>query len=134
VACELHKSHTPTNLSVETHHIIPRGLAAALAAAKAMPFPGPDTEGRGELWDCRTVQCCPTGHRNTHVWIVRLMHALKSAEVDEAVEQIRSRVTRAHRSGALGQQYAYAEQALARFKEAGGSLAELVAAHQWGQS
>jgi hypothetical protein len=134
LACKLHKTHSPANLTVEVHHILPVAWQLLWQPLQPWPFPGSDTEGRGNLWDNRTVEACPTGHRNTHAWIVRLMHAVKDENISDAVRTIRDRITRAHAEATLGEQYAYAEQALVRFKEVGGSLAELVAAREWGES
>jgi hypothetical protein len=35
------------------------------------------------LWDNRGVWLCPTGHRNVHHWIVRLMHAIADSKTDD---------------------------------------------------
>jgi hypothetical protein len=121
VVCELHKSHSPANLTVELHHVVPVAWQLMWQPAVA-PFPGRDPDGRGMLWDARTVACCPTGHRNVHHWIVALMHAVTGEDPLQAEHVVRGR----------RDQYDWACQALLRFKEAGGSLQALVAAHEWG--
>jgi hypothetical protein len=124
--CELHKTHSPANLTVELHHVIPVAWQLLWQPAVA-PFPGRDPDGRGELWDARTVGCCPTGHRNIHHWIVALMKALPGgSETPEAAKMVLG--------GNTGVQGTWAYRALFRFKEASGSLQELVAAHEWGMA
>ncbi len=121
VKCELHKEHSPANLTVELHHVIPVAFQLTWQPQIA-PYPGMDPAGRGKLWDARTVACCPTGHRNIHAWIVRLMHAVTGEDPLQAEAAVKGH----------GDQYDWACQALLRFKEPGGSLQELVAAHEWG--
>jgi hypothetical protein len=122
VACELHKLHAPRNLTVELHHIVPVAWQLAWQPAVA-PYPGRDRDGRGMLWDARTIACCPTGHRNTHAWIVRMMHALSGSD-----DPLTAKLAVSPR----GTQGAQAYLALCRFTQYGGRLQQLVAAHQWG--
>lgn len=125
-ACELHKAHSPANLTVEVHHVIPVAWQLFWQPQVA-PYPGKDPDGRGELWDARTVSCCPTGHRNVHTWIVALMHALTG----EDPAQARVALKGASRAGV---QLDWAYQALVRFKAVEGSLQALIAAHEYGES
>lgn len=112
--CAVHRSHAPRNLTIEVHHIVPVGWQHIAAWQPAMPpFPGPDTEGRGELWDDRTIVLCPTGHRNVHTLIVALMHGEKPRKSAELP---------------------IAQDALARFQAVGGDLDVLRAAGEWGES
>lgn len=125
VACELHKRHSPANLTVELHHVTPVGWQLTWRPPVA-PYPGNDPNGRGPLWDSRTVAICPTGHRNTHAWIVKLMHALAGGEDPQVA-------FKAAAGSTGGVQARWALEALVRFKQYGGTLAQLVAAHEWGQ-
>lgn len=124
--CELHKTHRPPNLTVEVHHIIPVAWQLFWQPQVA-PYPGKDPDGRGNLWDARTVTCCPTGHRNIHFWIVKLMHAVKpggtAIYAAYAVNGPKANV-----------QYEWACEALQRYEEAGGSLQKLVEAGEWGEA
>lgn len=77
------------------------------------------------LWDARVTECCPTGHRNVHFYIVTMMHHALTDDPQQAISL-------AHIPPSLTS--GWAGQALRRFAEAGGSLTALVAAHEWGQS
>lgn len=112
VPCALTKSHTPKNLTIEWHHIVPVAWQLFWQPAVA-PFPGPDPDGRGMLWDTRGVWLCPTHHRNVHANIVALMHGLKALSATEKVT---------------------AAQAPARFTAVGGVLSALVAAGEFGEA
>jgi len=125
VACELKMRHQPKNLTVELHHVIPVGWQLTWAPQIA-PYPGQDQAGRGMLWDCRTIPVCPTHHRNTHFWIVKLMHALAGGEDPQAAFA-------AAEGPRGGGQAKWGLEALLRFKAVGGSLQQLVAAHEFGQ-
>lgn len=127
IACQLHKSHSPAPLTVEQHHVVPRGWQHTWQPSTP-PFPGKDPEQPGAvLWDARTIPVPPTCHRNVHVWIVRLMHALEGGEDPvQAFAKVKG--------AAGGTQAKWALEALVRFKEAGGSLQTLVAAREWGES
>lgn len=125
MSCLLHKVHLPSNLTVEQHHIIPVAWQLQPFKPDVPMFPGPDPDGRGMLWDNRTVELCPTGHRNVHYWLVKLMHGLSGSEDPlVAYKAVKGR----------GVQFSTAYLALCRYKEAGGSLQALVAAHEWGMS
>lgn len=127
--CAIHKTHTPTNLTVEFHHIIPVAWQLHTTVPPAsQPSPGPDLDGRGMLWDDRGTWLCPTGHRNVHTWIVRLMHAIASLKADDptaAYAQTKPKHAPKELPVAL--------EALTRF-EPFGSLLALTEASQWGQS
>jgi hypothetical protein len=123
LTCQLHKSHgTPKPLTVEVHHIMPVGFQLTWQPS-VPPYPGNDPNGRGMLWDNRTVACCPTGHRDIHYWIVKLMHAVTDEDPLQAESVVKGR----------GVQFDWACQALLRFKEYGGSLQALRVAHEYGQ-
>ena len=135
-ACELHRLHSPRNLTVEWHHIIPVAWQLRTPLAGPGPAPGPDTDGRGMLWDTRGVWLCPTGHRNVHYWIVALMHAAAAANSADplvAYKAVKPRVA--------PKEFPVAYDALTRFMgEAGyglstdqASLLTLTAAGEWGQ-
>lgn len=128
--CVLHKRHAPANLTLEFHHLVPVAWQQLWQPPEPWPNGGNDTEGRGRLFDARGVLCCPTGHRNVHVWIVRLMHTVTSEDPKVAVAAVRAR----YGSKARGLEFDTALLALQRWKEAGGSLLELVAAKEWGQA
>lgn len=95
----------------------------------APPFPGPDTNGRGMLWDTRGVSLCPTGHRNVHYWIVRLMRAAAAADSSDPAVAIK-----AVKPSRPPLEFAVACDALTRYAaESGASLLALTAAGEWGQ-
>ena len=108
--CTLGKFHRPVPLTVELHHLIPVGWQKTWQPATA-PYPGTDPDGRGKLWDARTVALCPTHHRNVHWWIVRLMHGAKPSRSSEC---------------------GVAQLALQHFTDAGGDLDALRKAGEWG--
>lgn len=127
IACEIHKTHSPANLTIEYHHVIPVGWQQITWQPAEPPSPGVDPDGRGALWDDRRIPLCPTGHRNVHTWIVRIMHQLQGGE------DLAGAYQRAHGGAGLAQaQWGY--QALVRFTAVGGKLQDLIAAHQWGQA
>lgn len=111
LACSLGHEHRPRNLTVELHHVVPVGWQKTWQPQSA-PYPGYDHDGRGKLWDARTVALCPTSHRNTHAWIVRLMRGAKPDK----------------RSNECG----IALLALEHFTDAGGDLDVLRKAGEWG--
>jgi len=85
------------------------------------------------LWDARTVPICPTGHRNVHFWIVRMMYVAKEKEkvletlwVPDIIKAVKPRD---HRN-----EFKTACLALERFTEMGGSLSFLIAKHQYGEA
>jgi hypothetical protein len=126
--CELHKIHAPKNLTVEFHHIIPVAWQLSTTVAHP-PYPGQDPDGRGVLWDNRTMCLCPTGHRNVHNWIVQMMHAAVAADSDDplvAYKDVKKRLSR---------ELQVAYDALTRYtSESSSSLLALAAAGEWGQS
>lgn len=133
LGCVLHSRHAPVHRSSEKHHVIPVAWQIMFPPAKPWPHEGKDPSGRGVLFDARMVECCPTGHRNVHVWITRLMHALAGGGEDplQAVKTVRAQYGSAT---ARGLEFDTALLALHRWKEAGLSLQELVAAGEWGMS
>jgi len=123
--CTLHAKHQPTHLTLEQHHVIPVAWMLFWQPPEDVwPDPGKDPDGRGQLWDARTVACCPTGHRNVHAWIVRLMRACTSDDPAQAIAAVKGH----------GSQYTTACLALERYAEVGGRLTALVAARELGQS
>lgn len=129
--CVLHGRHWPPYLSAEAHHLVPVAWQQMWQPPKPWPREGADPNGRGLLWDARTVKLCPTGHRNVHVWITRLMHACTGEDVQATLKAVRSQFgVRATTT----MEFQTAGFALLRWQEAGGSLQALVAAHEWGQS
>jgi len=121
--CSLHRFHYPRPLTSEAHHVIP--VAWQLFWQPAQPlFPGKDPDGRGNLWDTRTVTLCPSGHRNVHVLIVKMMRAVKSDDPLAAFKAVNPK-------GAEGRT---AYLALTRFTDAGGKLTALSGAGLMGFS
>lgn len=104
--CEAHTTHQPTNLTIERHHIIPQAWQFTWTPAGAAP---------GKLWDPRTADLCPTGHRNVHMIIVAMMKKLT----------IPRRNTK---------EYTIAKEALDRFVAAGGDLDFLRSKGEWGEA
>lgn len=127
--CVLHKGHRPAHLTTEFHHVVPVAWQLMWQPPEPWRFPGYDPDGRGKLWDNRGVEVCPTGHRNVHFWLVRLMHAVTGENPVQAAKAVR-----AIDSKARGIEFQTALWALVRWKEGGGSLQMLVAAHEWGMS
>lgn len=128
--CTLHSRHSPAHMSTEFHHVVPVAWQLYWLAPVA-PFPGKDPSGRGMLWDNRGVLICPTGHRNVHVWITRLMHNAKTEAPGDAIAAVKKHY--GFRT-ASGLEFDTATLALLRFVEAGGSLQTLVAGGEWGMS
>lgn len=131
--CSRPMRHEPTNLTIEFHHVIPVAWQLRTIVGDP-PYPGVDPDGRGELWDARGIELCPTHHRNVHYWIVDLMHALAAvpATVGEAaaIGQVYNQL------GASGHRMAeppIALEALQRY-HLYGSLRALIGADEWGQS
>lgn len=124
VECVLHKTHNPAHMTIEFHHVIPVAWQQFYQPPEPWPFPGRDPNGRGELWDDRTIPLCPTGHRNTHFIIVEFMKSPHGNDPAEARRNVKHK----------GSQYDAAYLALTRFAAAGGDIVALVAARQWGQA
>ena len=78
--CQMHKVHSPKNLTVEWRHILPVSWQLSTILTGAPPFPGRDPEGRGMLWDERGVWLCPTGHRNVHLLFVQMMSEIERSK------------------------------------------------------
>jgi len=121
--CSAHRWHYPRPLTSEAHHVIPVAWQLFWQPPKA-PFPGRDPNGRGLLWDARTVTLCPTGHRNVHALIVQMMRATKSDDPAVAYKAVNPK-------GADGRT---AYLALIRFAEVGGKLTALAGAGLMGFS
>jgi hypothetical protein len=136
--CALHKTHQPANLTVEWHHVIPVSWQLHTTLTGTPPFPGLDPDGRGMLWDCRGVWLCPTGHRNVHTWIVKLMHAVATAKSDNPL--VASKAVKPSHAPA---EFAIALDALNRYMDAAGDpgmsapamdLLALTAIGEWGEA
>lgn len=130
-ACVLHRGHAPAHLTTEFHLVVPVAWQLMWQPSKPWPNGGNDPDGRGALWDGRGVAVCPTGHRNVHAWIVRLMHAVRSEDPLEAIARVRKDYG-AKATGSM--EFWTATLALTRWKEGGGSLVALVNAGEWGEA
>ncbi len=117
--CQLHQQHVPVHNTIEFHHLIPVAWQLFWQPAKPWPAEGKDTEGRGLLWDDRGAALCPTGHRNVHFYIVKLMRDLAAGTPDAGVPKTPTT--------------AMARLAIERFTVVGGNPLELTAAGEWGQ-
>jgi hypothetical protein len=133
--CEAHGSHRPTAQYTELHHVVPQAWQLTWA-----PVP---PAASGHLWDPRTVALCPTGHRNVHFWLVRLMHALPASVLDArrqshdraAIQQALTRVRlEAPKDGRriVANEFEFARLAPMRWVDAGGNLGDLIRAKQFG--
>lgn len=122
--CALHPTHSPTNLTVELHHVVPQAWQHVWQPALAKL----DTNG---LWDPRTVAICPTGHRNVHALIVRLMKMAASTQ-DEKV--FLAQTAPGDRPRGHHQEFETALLALERWYAEDGKLLDLTAAGQWGEA
>lgn len=125
-ACSVHTSHTPPNKTVEWHHLIPVAWQLAVPFPANPPSPGPDTSGRGHLWDNRGIWVCPTGHRNIHFWIVRLMKTVNAAKQDNPNAAYRT-------VGGRTNDFKQAYISLVRMLPFG-SLYDLTTKGEWGQA
>lgn len=123
IVCALHKSHSPETLTIEYHHVIPVAWQVFYQPPEPWPFPGYDP--RSPLWDARTMPLCPTGHRNVHYLIAAMMKSPHGIDPEETRKAI---------AGHAGHTFDVAYEALTRFTEAGGSIATLAAAREWGQA
>lgn len=130
-ACQLHKAHSPSNQTVEWHHIVPVAWQLHTPNPTARPSWGPDTDGRGMLWDDRGVWICPTGHRNVHHWISAIMHELIGPPVLALVSAVTYGVPGKYRAT---QEAKEALLALTRAYACGVDFEALAAAGEWGQS
>lgn len=117
-ACEIHVTHLPKALTLESHHVIPQAWqhfwrpSLGDGDLRVLKVPA--------LWDPRTVELCPTGHRNVHEWIVTLMRGVGGLPL------YAPRGARKERE--------LAQIGLDRFRSAGGNLELLVAARLWGNA
>lgn len=131
--CAAHGRHSPHNLTVEFHHVVPVAWQLHTAVPPALqPSPGPDTSGRGQLWDDRGVWLCPTGHRNVHAWIVKLMRAAAAAQTNDP----QAAYIAVWPKGKAPVELPIALDALTRFEPLGaplGGLLALTLAGEWGQ-
>jgi hypothetical protein len=126
VACDAHRVHHPRALTVELHHVIPQ-------AWQHFWTPSADAARRlsaGGLWDPRTVPLCPTGHRNIHALIMKMMRAAASTPTALAPTPREAR----HLARARGAEADIAELALQRWVDAGGDLRALTSAGLWGEA
>jgi hypothetical protein len=122
-SCALHKEHKPMNLTVEQHHILPQ------AWQRFWVPPGATISGKALLWDPRTVTLCPTGHRNVHALIVRVMKQVAAQGNEDILAAVHAAgVAHSYPTGKT------ALLALERFTAAGGKLLELTAAREWGEA
>ena len=64
--CSIHKFHAPRPLTVEAHHIVPQAWQ--------------HSDGTVRLWAPKVVYLCPTGHRNVHDCIVRMMKWMEASK------------------------------------------------------
>lgn len=126
--CALHRVHTPRNQTLELHHVIPVAWQLRTPVDNP-PFPGKDPDGRGMLWDSRTIALCPTGHRNVHYWIVTLMHKIAAQGGEDVLKAYDALDPRMRRFA----EAPIALEALQRFHPYG-SLLSLTAANEWGES
>lgn len=127
--CALHRVHTPKNLTVEWHHILPVAWQLATPVATP-PFPGMDTDGRGMLWDDRGVWICPTGHRSVHFLIVKMMRVILVGAIDDT--EAFAKLTAIERRMP---EATIARNALIRYPaESGGSLHALAASGEFGEA
>jgi hypothetical protein len=66
--CAIHANHAPVAHTVEAHHIIPQSWQHAWVPVGEKVVDG--------LWYPETRPLCPSGHRDVHLIIDRLMHLL----------------------------------------------------------
>lgn len=120
LACEAHRYHWPQPISTERHHVIPRAWQAYFhpesggARTTASQARMLAATGAVALWDPRVTVLCPTGHRNVHRMIVRLM----KTDTGEDFRRARDMVFGSRLSAEEG----IALETLIRFQAAGGSL------------
>lgn len=79
------------------------------------------------IWDARTVELCPTSHRNVHFWIVKLMKTRAGEDPLNYKKAVWG-------SGRLTREQSLAYTTLCRWKEAGGSLTALCQEGLWGEA
>lgn len=127
--CALHRVHAPRPTGYELHHVIP--VAWQQAWQPTQPWPNAGHDPRGPLWDARTAVLCPTGHRSVHFYLAKIMHVVGQAPAMPWPTAVKVVTTgrRANRA-----EVAMAAEAIVRWENAGGSVAQLVARGLWGQS
>ena len=131
--CELHKTHSPRNLTVEFHHLVPVAWQQ-----KVQPFPDPapfsgiDPDGRGRLWDARGIWACPTGHRNVHDWIELLMHRIAETSVEDVAAAEKAVLAATKEVGHVPAEFPQAVLGLQRAQPYV-SLLHLTSLGEWGQ-
>ena len=122
--CELHRYHWPKAQTDESHHIIPQAWQnvwrPGSSQLKVIYWGQPPlaTMAAVQLWDRRTAELCPTGHRNVHFHLVTFMKALSRGETYKVNSTEKE----------------MAQMAIDRWREAGGKLEILWAAKLWGQA
>jgi hypothetical protein len=131
--CELHKFHSPKPNTDETHHIIPQAWQVFwnpttghnLKVVWRAQEPRPIQATKDQLWDPRTAELCPTGHRNVHYWLVLYMK-----DFAMPLSNLRGGLRTAARSN----EQKMAKLAMDRYEAAGGSLQMLCDAKLWGNA
>jgi hypothetical protein len=132
MSCSLHKIHRPVNKTTEQHHIIPQAWQASYlppSVQSDIPARRALAAANG-LWDDRTVELCPTSHRNVHYWIVKLMQSAHNEGSDDPLVAKKSLVGNRR----LDREQSIAYDALTRFRQVGGSLLALAKQGEWGQA
>lgn len=120
--CEIHDDHEPLPGYTERHHVVPRAWQTFWAP------PGDHPYRAGAVWDSRTVLLCRTGHGNVHVWIVAYMTAAEQVGARNSLGAIFEAGHRLHgHVGGNENERRAAQLALQRWKEVGGSIADLLA-------
>jgi hypothetical protein len=133
--CAAHKYHWPKPLTVEEHHIIPQAWQEHFAEGGQrviLPSMVPDEElgnygwTASHLWHKETVTLCPTGHRNVHYYLVRLM---KNSPKVESLQEVRTFTP------GKGREYEIACRAILLWKSSPGrTLQSLRDLKLWGQA
>jgi hypothetical protein len=126
--CQAHVSHhAPIPLLNEKHHVLPQSWQETWA-------PNGNTH---RLCAPGTVTLCPTAHRNVHVWLPRMMRVVETivatthADPDDVADvHAATRAKWAVKRPTT--EFFLAERALVLWCDAGGRLADLVTAGQWG--
>jgi hypothetical protein len=133
VPCSLKGRHHPKAAYSEEHHVIPVAWQQFYvpAASPQDAVPGKDPDGRGELWDSRTVPLCPTSHRNVHVLIVAIVHLL-AARAAKSPGQAGHKALLEH--GLAESELTVAVLGVQRFIGAGGDVGELAKHGLYGEA
>jgi hypothetical protein len=128
MSCEIHKYHFPKPLSTEAHHVTPQAWQRVWCPETSLTY-------AGWLWDEHTVDLCPTGHRNVHRHLVKLMKTFEAAWDTRGTLDERGvlEATRLYVFGKrLSREEAIALLAPSRWLNAGGSLNVLTDKNQYG--